>query len=141
MATTINGNRYDFVDVQIMTPGGVLTGIISIDYNHEAPIDDTHDNKGKVDGAIRKSYKASGSMEMKRADGDAFRTGLGGGYLRKPFTFVAAYTNDGGAVTIDVGNECVVTKETGGGQKDGEVTAKFEFRIKELVLGGVTPIE
>jgi len=139
--STINGNRYDFTDVQLMTPGGVLTGVKSISYSHEAPIEDTHDNKGKVDGAIRKNYKASGSMELPRAEGDALRSALGAGYMRVPFSIVCAYANDGGAVTVDTLNEVVITKEDGGGSQENEVTAKFEFRIKELLPAGVSAIK
>ena len=141
MSRTVNGNRYDFVDIQLMTPGGVLSGVKSISYSHEAPIEDTHDNKGKVDGAIRKNYKASGSMELPRAEADRLRGALGGGYMRTPFSIVCAYANDGGSVTVDTLNEVVITKEDTGGSQENEVTSKFDFRIKELLPGGVSAIQ
>ncbi len=138
--STINGREYDFSDVQIMTPAGVLDCEANISYSDEAPLEETYDAKGKVRGRIKKNYKASGSIELPRAEADQLIAALGSNFMRTPFTIVVSYGNDGGQTSVDTLVDCVITKNDAGGQQENKVTKKFDLSIKKIIWNGLEPI-
>lgn len=139
--STINGKDYDFSDVQIMTPAGVLNCEVNISYNDEAGLEETYDAKGKVRGRIKKNYKASGSLELPLAEGNQLVKNLGSNFMRTPFSIVAAYANDGGGTVVDNLVDCVIVKNDISGQQENKVTKKFDLSIKEIQWDGVVPVE
>lgn len=138
----INGQNYDWESIEITGPGGRVVGAQSIDYKDNAKVENVYGIGRDPLGAGKGNYEASGSMEMLRKDADALIGALGADFLGKAdFTVSVAFANDGGQVTNDTLQKCVVTgTDFSAKQNDAKLVVKFELYIKKILWNGVEPV-
>jgi hypothetical protein len=143
----INGKEYDWEDMSVMGPTGVLAGIKEIKYEDEQPVSAKYGKGAKPRAYGRGNYSASGTMalyrdESEKLDAHCVSTGGGNIYDHKPFTIVVGYANPDQPEIIDTLKSCKLSKKTGGGgsQGDDEVSViTYEFTILEPIQWGNNP--
>jgi len=143
----INGKEYDWEDMSVMGPTGVLAGIKEIKYEDEQPVSPKYGKGAKPRGYGRGNYSASGTMALYRDEWEKLKdhcasTGGGNIYDHKPFTIVVGYANSDQPEIVDTLKSCKIGKFTGGGGAQGDDEASVitcEFTILEPIQWGGTP--
>jgi len=143
----VNGKNYDWEDMSVMGPTGILAAIKELKYEDEQPVT-AHYGKGATPrGYGRGNYIATGTMVLYRDEWEKLKdhcasTGGGSIYDHEPFTIVSSYANNDKPEVVDTLKKCKISKFTGGGgaQGDDEVsTMTCEFTILEPIEWGGTP--
>lgn len=138
----INGRTYDWESIEITGPGGRIIGAQSIDYKDEAKVEEVYGLGRDILGRGKGNYKASGSVELLRQDGDALISALGADFLGKAdFTITVSYANDEGTTATDTLQKCVVSGvDTSAKQGEAKMTMKLELNIKKVLWNGTEPV-
>lgn len=138
----INHVNYDWESIQIVTPGGVLLGAVSVTYKDEAKVENVY-GKGRVAlGRARGNYSASGSLDVLRDSFNRLTASLGADFLgKKDFTVIVSYANDGGSTCTDTLQGAVITADDASmNQGDKEAKVKMELSIEKILWDGLEPV-
>lgn len=135
----INGQLYDWEDVEIKLPSGTAAAVTEISYNDEKSIEARYGKGSKPRGYGRKNYKASGSMTMDRDEFESLKKALGGSVYKKPLNIVVSYGADDLPTVTDTLPDVVITKIDSSNTKQDSDNAgqmKLDFTILSPIKWG-----
>lgn len=136
----INGQKHAYSDV-CTTLGDIKhRGITSVGYTTETTASDAPGQGPTRAGVAMGKVKNEGSLEMYRADADAFLATLGQGYSRVPFQINVVYRAVVGSPLVrDTLNGVRITKvENTPADGDEPMKTKFTLNIGEVLLSGLS---
>ena len=137
---TVNGQKHAYSDVVTSAADVKHRGISAVGYNTERTATDAHGQGPNRAGVALGKVKNDGSMEMYRADADAFLQTLGQGYSAVPFQIIVVYRAVIGAPLVrDTLNGVRITKVEHSPQEGDEpMKTKFTLNIGEVLLNGLS---
>lgn len=110
----INGKYFDWEDIQIQGPQGILTGIDAIDYSDEQEVEEVYGKGGSPLGFGRGHWKGSGKLTLLREEYDRYVESLAangnGFYDHDLFNIVVSYADDNSPVAVDLLKKCKFSK-------------------------------
>ena len=137
---TVNGQKHSYADIVTSLGDVKHRGISAVGYNTERTATDVHGQGPNRAGVALGKVKNDGSMEMYRADADAFLQTLGQGYSAVPFQIIVVYRAVIGAPLVrDTLNGVRITKVEHSPQEGDEpMKTKFTLNIGEVLLNGLS---
>ena len=126
---TINGRTYDWEDVTITLPSGVLIDVEEITYEDEREIEAVYGKGSKPRSYGRGNYKAQGTLKMQRPEFLRMIADVGD-YNNKPIVISVDYAEDDQPAQNDKLKDCLFTKRSfSAAQGDTKLVVELDFNI------------
>lgn len=137
---SVNGKQYDWEDISILGPQGVMANITDISYNDGQSISARYGKGAVPTGYGRQNYEASGSMTIDLEEWERFKRTLGRTvYDHVPFNITVSYAMDGASTITDKLKSVKITKvstsNSQGGENAGSKSIEFTI-LKPIEYNG-----
>lgn len=137
---SINGKQYDWEDITISAPQGVMANITDISYSDGQAIGVRYGKGGVPTGYGRQNYEASGSMTIDIEEWERLKKTFGSTlYDHTPFNINVSYAMDGSATITDKLKSIKITKvstsNSQGGENAGSKSIEFTI-LKPIEYNG-----